>query len=153
MRDIHSTTLIQTLHPKVRADFQAFIEECEQQFNVTIRIMQALRTFAEQQAIYDQGRTKPGEIVTKSPPGASFHQYGLAVDLCVLMPDGKLDWNYDNGKFANIAAQWSITWGGNWTGGFKDLPHFEEKMGHNWRDLLDLYNKKDFIPGTTYVNI
>jgi peptidoglycan L-alanyl-D-glutamate endopeptidase CwlK len=153
MRDQHSIPILAKLHPKVRQDFQDFIEQCENTYDVTIRIVQGLRTFEEQQAIYDQGRTKPGAIVTKAPPGSSYHNYGMAVDVVPLTADKKgLDWNYDFSKWAILGTKWGISWGGNWTG-FKDLDHFEEKCGHNWRDLLDMYNRKDFIPGTQYVNI
>ena len=41
------------------------------------------------------------------------------------------------------------TWGGNWK--FTDNPHFEKRG--DWKNLLVKYNKKDFIPGTKYVNI
>ena len=152
MRDAHSVEKLNELHPKVREDFRSFIEECEQQFGITIRIVSAMRTMEEQEKIYAQGRTSPGPIVTKAIPGSSYHNYGLACDLLPLTTDGKLDYSYQQYKWANIAEQWGITWGGSWTG-FKDPDHWEAKMGHNWRDLLDLYNKKDFIEGTEYVNI
>lgn len=50
------------------------------------RGMQALisdgfRTFAEQDAIFARGRTKPGDIVTNARGGQSNHNYGLAVDM------------------------------------------------------------------------
>ena len=152
MRDAHSLSLIQQLHPKVRTDFQAFIEECESVYNLTIRIVSAYRSMEEQERIYNQGRTTPGVIVTKSIPGSSYHNFGLAVDLGPLKDNGEVNYLYDFSLWANIGSQWNITWGGNWTG-FKDLDHWECKMGHNWRDLLDLYNAKKFTPGTQYVDI
>ena len=151
MRDQQSAALIQQLHPKVRADFQAFIEECEQQFDLTIRIVSAYRSMEEQEKIYAQGRTAPGEVVTKAIPGSSYHQYGLAADIVPLSVSGEPNYNYDQSKWLNIASQWNIAWGGSWSG-FKDRDHWEEKCGHNWRDLLDLYNQKKFIPGTNYVD-
>lgn len=39
-----------------------------------------VRTFDEQAAIYAQGRTKPGKIVSDAQPGESPHQYGCASD-------------------------------------------------------------------------
>lgn len=152
MKDPQSVTLIQTLHPKIRQDFQDFIEEIESNFNVTVRVVSALRTMEEQEKIYAQGRTSPGPIVTKAPPGSSYHNWGLAVDIVPLSSSGGLNYNYDQSKWTNIAAQYDITWGGNWSG-FKDMDHWENKMGHNWRDLLDLYHQKKFIPGTQYVDI
>lgn len=152
MRDAHSIPLIALLHPKVRASFQAFIEASEEKYNITIRIVQGLRTFAEQDAIYQQGRTTPGKIVSNAPAGSSYHNYGLAVDI-VPLNGHTMDWDYDFGKWAPIAAQYKITWGGNFPGTFKDYDHFENKCGLNWRDLLKKRQAKDFIPGTEYVNI
>ena len=31
--------------------------------------------------------------------------------------------------------------------------HFEKSFGYTWRQLKAKHDKKDFIPGTTYVNI
>lgn len=140
-----------TLHPKVRTDFKQFIEDAEEGLNITLRISQALRTMEEQQSLYDLGRTKSGSIVTNAKPGSSYHNYGLAVDL-VVMVDGKLDWNYDMGKLVTYAIKHGIAWGGNWKK-FKDKPHFEKTFGINWKDMLSKYQKKDFITGTKYINL
>ncbi len=40
-----------------------------------------MRTHAEQNSLYAQGRTKPGQVVTWVRGGSSYHNYGLAVDL------------------------------------------------------------------------
>ena len=37
-----------------------------------------LRTYAESDALYAQGRTKPGKIVTNAKAGQSYHNFGLA---------------------------------------------------------------------------
>jgi len=52
------------------------------------------RSNEEQAALYAQGRTKPGPIVTKALPGQSYHNHkpALAYDVAVLV-NGKLDWN------------------------------------------------------------
>ena len=39
-----------------------------------------LRTFAEQDKLYAQGRTTPGPIVTNAQSGQSPHEYGCATD-------------------------------------------------------------------------
>jgi len=152
MRDAQSIPLIHTLHPKVKGDFQAFIEEIEQQFDLTIRVISAYRSMEEQEAIYAQGRTKPGEIVSNAPPGSSYHNWGMAVDIAPLGVSGEINYNYDQSKWQNIASQWNITWGGAWKGSFQDKDHWEEKLA-NWRDLLTLYHQSKFIDGTRYVAI
>jgi hypothetical protein len=96
------------------------------------------RTMAEQQKIYNQGRTTPGSIVTRAKPGFSAHNYGLAVDLCPLKKDGSdFDWNCDEDKFykpmAEIAVKKGLTAGFYWTvkhDGIHDAPHIEHPR---WR--------------------
>jgi D-alanyl-D-alanine carboxypeptidase len=41
---------------------------------------QGFRTYAEQDALYQQGRTTPGSIVTHARGGKSLHNFGLAID-------------------------------------------------------------------------
>lgn len=154
MKDPKSIPVIAKLHPNVRETFTGFIEEAENALGITLRVVQGLRTFAEQDAIYAQGRTKPGKIVTWSPAGASYHNYGLAIDVCPLKPDhSALDWSYDFMKLLPFSDKHSITAGLNFPAGKKDPDHFELKLGLNWRELLHRYQAKDFIPGTEYVNI
>lgn len=142
MRDTLSIERLQKLHPKVREVFKAFIEEAEKlNINTTLRIMQGLRTFAEQDVIYQQGRTKPGAIVTMAKPGYSYHNYGLAVDLCEL--DGQrnnvVDWKFNMGLLKGIAQKHGITWGGDFKT-IKDKPHFEISFGYSVEQLLAMRN-------------
>lgn len=154
MRDPSNDGKIKLLHPKIRSDFQAFIEHAEDELNISLSVVQGFRTFSQQQALYEQGRTKPGTIVTWSPAGTSYHNYGLAMDVCPYIAGKQgLDWNYDFSKLSAIAQRYNITWGGDFPKGKKDLDHFENKCGLNWRELLHRYNNKDFIPGTMYVTI
>ena len=44
-------------------------------------VVHTLRTYDEQQSLYEQGRTEPGKIVTNARGGSSFHNFGLAMDL------------------------------------------------------------------------
>lgn len=164
MRDKISETRLQLLHPKVRDTFKKFIEEAEDGLNITLRIVQGLRTFAEQKAIYDQGRSTPGKIVSNAKPGSSYHNYGLAVDLGVI-ENGKINWNFDYKRINAYAKKYGIIWGADWDNdgltkadGDKDetlvdAPHFQLTLGYTWRTLLLKYNQKDFIKDTTYVNI
>lgn len=149
MKDTISIGRLGKLHPKIQPEVQKFIEDAESALFVTIRISQGTRTFEEQQAIYDQGRKTPGKIVTWSPPGASYHNYGIAIDVVVVNPDGTINWNFDYHKLLPYMGK--MTWGGVFPK--PDMDHFENKYGLNWRDLLHKYQIKDFIPGTEFVNI
>jgi hypothetical protein len=151
MRDRISIERLQWLHPRVKDAFKYFIEDAEEGLNITLRIVQGLRTFEEQDALYQQGRTTPGKIVTYSPAGTSYHNYGLAIDV-VPITGHVVNWDYKFRNLVKFATPLAITWGGDFLK-LKDLDHFEKKMGYNWRTLLDKYNRKDFIPGTELVNI
>ncbi|SRR5712692_7841459 len=152
MKDLSSIAKIAELHPKFRPLAQSFIEDAENALNITLRIVQGMRTFAQQQAIYDQGRTTPGNIVTKAKAGQSFHNYGISVDVCPVINNGtKLDWEYAFEKLVPFAAKYGITWGGYFLS--PDRDHFENKFGHMWQDLLAKYQAGNFIEGTHFVNL
>lgn len=112
------------VHPKLAAGVTRLIEELATQ-GLTVEVVQGLRTFAEQDALFAQGRTKKGQIVTNAKGGQSNHNYGLAVDLCPFV-DGKPQWN-DNLGFVRIGAEavkQGLEWGGSWKK-FIDKPHVQ----------------------------
>lgn len=138
MKDDLSLIRLHKLHPKARPIFKAFIEEAEETLGIHLRIVQGMRTFAEQQAIYDQGRTKPGKVVTKAKPGSSYHQYGLAIDV-VPIENGDANWDYKYELLYPIAEKHGLTCGGKFKS-IVDKPHFEINFGRNWKELLADYN-------------
>jgi len=75
--DSGSYEKIMGLHPMIRYEILHLIKKCIDS-NVNIRVVQGYRTFAEQEALYAQGRSKPGPIVTNARGGWSNHNYGLA---------------------------------------------------------------------------
>jgi LysM repeat protein len=94
---------------------------------VRIRVQMGLRTWAEQDALYASGRTKPGKVVTNARGGQSFHNYGLAFDIVLLSPAGAPIWDAQHAGWltaGQIGVALGLNWGGHWRG-FKDLPHFE----------------------------
>lgn len=142
MLDKYSDDRVSKLHPKVRQTFFDFINECEKTLNIVLRITIGYRTIDEQNELYAQGRTNPGNIVTKAKGGQSFHNFGLAVDLAVVV-SGKIDWNYDMALLKPIALKYGIKWGGDWKS-IKDKPHFEITFGfkENCSELLAKVNAK-----------
>jgi len=149
MRDKISISRIQALHPTIRPDVKSFITEAEEALDITLRIVEGLRTIDEQNALYAQGRTTPGKIVTRAKGGSSYHNYGLAIDL-VEIKDLKANWDFDYKKLLPWAQKYGFTWGGSFKS-ILDKPHFEKTFGNNWRDLLDKHKKGKFISGTKYV--
>ena len=81
------------------------------------------RTQAEQDALYAQGRTKPGNIVTWTRK--SKHIDGTAFDIAILK-NGKITWNPgDYTKAGEIGRAVGLVWGGDFKTS-KDRPHFEK---------------------------
>ena len=138
--DTPTKNRIAKLHPSVRNEVTTIIQECNKALTgrAKVRITQGLRTFAEQDALYQQGRTKPGKKVTNAKAGQSIHNYGFAVDIVLIIDrktaswDTKKDW--DNDQIAE--------WGGNWKT-FKDLPHFDKRGFNSWKKLSKLKQDKN----------
>lgn len=101
---------------------------------VPIVITQGLRTIAEQNGLYAQGRTKPGQIVTNAKGGYSYHNFGVAIDFALLLPNGGVSWDTKRDGDGDGIPDWDEVvadakslgwvWGGDWKS-FKDLPHFQ----------------------------
>ena len=92
-------------------------------------VTQGYRSPAEQDALYEQGRTKPGLVVTYKRGGESKHNLvpARALDVAFLLSNGQVNWSAELlAKFAGLmkAASKVVRWGGDWPG-FKDRPHFE----------------------------
>lgn len=97
---------------------------------------------AAQKALFDQGRTTPGPIVTNAPPFYSSHNYGLAWDLCKdkdaqragLQPDWSKEAERDYRAMGAIAKELGLIWGGDWSK--PDMPHVQWP-GYVTRKQLD----------------
>jgi peptidoglycan L-alanyl-D-glutamate endopeptidase CwlK len=130
---------------------------CQQDF----QIVQGNRTQAEQNALYAQGRTKPGKIVTWTK--ASKHIGGRAIDFAALV-NGKVNWN--TRYYPVIAAAFKqaaqelkigVEWGGDWK--TKDWGHVQlspkfpasktPTAGVGWTvaDIQAALHKHGFDPG------
>lgn len=133
MRDQISTVRLSLLHPKARDTFKTFIEQAETALNTTLRITQGLRTIEEQNALYAQGRTKPGKVVTNAKGGSSYHNYGLAIDVVELV-NGQPNWHFDYVQLKPFADKLGIVWGGTFRS-IVDKPHFEISFGRKPSEL------------------
>ena len=120
-----SEARLQKLHPALVAALRRVVADLAAQ-GITIELVQGLRTFEQQDALYAKGRTQPGQIVTRAKGGESNHNYGLAADLCPFTNDTP-DWNAPMAVWAAIgvaAAAHGLEWGGAWKK-FIDKPHVE----------------------------
>lgn len=94
--------------------------------NIDVQVTQGLRSWAEQAALYAQGRTAPGGIVTNAQPGHSYHQFGLAVDVAPF-DAGIPDWNSAHPvwkRIVSVGVSVGLVDGAEWRT-FPDWPHFQ----------------------------
>lgn len=155
---------IALLHPEIRWEVEELIRKANDLISpeITIRIVQGLRTIEEQNELYAQGRTKPGKIVTNAKFGQSYHCYGLAFDFAFLVNGKEISWDTNKDWDKDLIPDWmevvnvfksaGYAWGGDWKS-IVDKPHIQKNFGYTWRQLLEKYNKEYFIPGTQYVNL
>lgn len=144
---------ISKMHPSLREKIEQDYIECNNSVlgaGVRLRFSQSYRSISEQDALYAQGRTKPGNIVTNARGGQSYHNYGLAFDMVLLIDtddngtfetaswdrlkdldkDKKSDWMEVVDFFKSKGWQW----GGDFKS-FKDYPHFQLTYGNSIADL------------------
>lgn len=104
---------------------------------INVQISEGHRSYARQNELYAQGRTKPGNIVTNAKGGQSWHNFGIAVDYFLTNTDGsKAVWTVNNDwrRVAQIGKSLGFEWGGDWTS-FKDYPHLQMTGGYTLAQL------------------
>lgn len=150
------------LHPSLQSEALEIYEEINQALSgrAICRAAYTLRTFDQQNDLYAIGRTKPGKIVTNAKGGQSYHNYGLAWDIVLLVDkdgngtfetaswqtnvdfdgDGKADWMEVIQIFKRYGWECGIDWH------FKDAPHVQKTFGKSIKWL----QSREKIQGTMY---
>ena len=83
-----------------------------------------LRSNDEQAALYAQGRTTGGEIVTNARGGYSNHNFGIAFDIGVFSGNRYLPESPLYKAVGALGMELGLECGGNWTS-IVDQPHFQ----------------------------
>ena len=125
---------IDDLLPAAKERVEAFIKACERD-GIDLLVTSTYRDGESQNALYAQGRSKPGKIVTNAKAGFSFHNYRCAVDVVPIV-NGKCVWDdpklWDTiGRHGKDAG---LEWAGNWMS-FPETPHFQYTGGLTIRQL------------------
>lgn len=125
---------INELDPRVAAKCLALQDACKDA-GIDLLITSTYRDNASQDAIYAQGRTTPGKIVTNAKAGQSWHNYRLAFDM-VPVVNGKAMWNDAATweRIGRLAESVGLEWAGRWTK-FKELAHCQWTGGLTLKDL------------------
>lgn len=141
---------IEDLLPPVRIKCIAFMSLCEHA-GIQVVITSTFRDFESQNALYAQGRTKPGRIVTNAKAGDSYHNHRVAFDV-VPLRHGKPVWGTSGDGIDNNPADderddlelWQrvgaigesigLEWAGRWKR-FREFPHFQFTGGLSLADF------------------
>lgn len=117
------------LLPPVRTRAEAFRATCALN-GLEVLIYCTYRSEEEQNALYAQGRTQPGRIVTNARGGESLHNHRCAFDFVPLVA-GKPAWS-DAALYRKagiIAESVGLEWAGRWTGSLRETAHCQYTGG------------------------
>lgn len=122
-RDIKdANSKLQEAYEYAKAEYQKLYPNEPQPFLTCVH-----RSNEEQAALFAQGRTTKGPIVTNAKPGQSKHNKkpSDAIDIGFITLQKKLSWDLKYFKrFADIIKTKGIKWGGDFKS-IPDAPHFE----------------------------
>lgn len=132
--DERSEKNIATLLPEVQPMARALVQKAAAN-GIQIKVLSGLRSYAEQDALYAQGRTASGNIVTKARGGYSNHNFGIAFDIGVFEGNRYLGTSPKYKAVGALGMDLGLEWGGNWKS-MVDEPHFQ--LRPSWAtDLLE----------------
>jgi len=120
---------VDDLIPPAKTRVEAFLAAAKAA-GIDLLVTSTYRDNASQNALYAQGRTTPGKIVTNAKAGQSWHNYKCAVDVVPIVA-GKPRWDVKDevwqqvGKLGKAAG---LEWAGDWKR-FKEYPHFQYTGG------------------------
>jgi hypothetical protein len=72
---------LELLHPEFRVRLERVVTRMEVEFGHQVKVVETLRHQTRQNHLYEQGRTRPGEVVTWTR--SSNHSTGLAADVII----------------------------------------------------------------------
>jgi len=129
-----SSRKIEDLNPKVQVLANALITECKNH-GIDLIITSTYRDIEAQNALYAQGRTTKGAIVTNAKGGQSFHNFRVAFDVVPIV-NGKCVWSNSAlwKQIGAIGESVGLEWAGGWKS-FKEKPHFQYTGGHTLADF------------------
>lgn len=125
---------ITDLLPVVAAKAFAFVAACKDA-GIDVLITSTVRDNEAQAALFEQGRSLPGKIVTNARAGESFHNHACAFDFVPIV-NGKAQWNDDRtfAQCGQIAESVGLEWAGRWTK-FTEFAHCQYTGGLTIKDL------------------
>lgn len=114
---------LEDLHPAFLPVARAVLEDAQKRVGDSIvRVVQTFRSVADQAAAKAAGKSKVS---------LGWHQFGLALDVAIITPEGAYITDGNDTRYALVGAaamDHGCIWGGNWIH-FKDAAHVEWHPG------------------------
>ncbi|HEX2536073.1 MAG TPA: M15 family metallopeptidase [Chitinophagaceae bacterium] len=158
---------IQWLHPALRNEATMIYARIATALagRAVCRFSSTLRTAEEQEALYARGRTLPGPKVTNARGGHSYHNYGLAIDIVLLVdtqeaglyetPSWETSLRFDDAHRSHwqpiVSAFKAYGWEWGGAGSLAGMPHFQKILGYSIARLQQLQAAGAFLPGGSYL--
>lgn len=131
------------LYPDFKVRVIRLYQDMWANYRKLMRCTYSVRSIAEQDELYEYGRSKPGSIVTRAKGGLSAHNYGIAIDSCFAGLDPFLEkisgeestflWH----RYGQLGEAHGMKWGKPW----HDLPHLELTYGISMEDIHNHYKE------------
>lgn len=109
------------LHPLVKEQAILLMDKCKQQ-GLNAKIIETYRSQERQNYLYEQGRSRPGQIVTWTK--SSNHTARKAFDVIQNVKGDEYNSAFLT-KVGKLAKEFGLDWGGTWS--TPDKPHFENQ--------------------------
>ncbi len=122
--DQRSEKVIATLHPRLQPIARQFVKDAAEA-GIDARLISGTRTAQEQNALFAQGRTVPGKIVTHAQAWQSNHNFKIAFDAGVFVNGIYQDESPLYLKLVPIGKALGLFAGADWSGNTEDDPHYE----------------------------
>lgn len=143
---------LSTVHPELARRWRLVAADMLKMYGETLIIAEAFRSPAQQLNFWKIGRKQLANgawiivdakaVVTRAPPGSSWHEFGLALDSCFAGPDAWLEHSRKHDfdrlwdAYGKQVEAHGLRWGADWDGdgkrnhdGLVDRPHMEMSHG------------------------
>ena len=149
--DERSEATLATLDPKAQPMFRQFLclaKATAATFGCDYCLISGYRSWAEQDALYAQGRKTDGPIVTHAAGGYSFHNFKISGDAGVFFgklymdggtPAQQAKAHQVHAACAQHAAACGLLCGASWKS-MPDEPHYQVDVGHDSPTAADRAN-------------
>ncbi len=152
-QDPGTKAILDQVYPDLRVRILKTYTNVFENLGLLMRSTSGFRSMEEQKKLWKIGRDENGkeipgaELVTKSAPGSSWHEYGLAVDTCWRGIDPFMDYLQQRDgaeatkrwyEFGRYAEGNGLTWGGKFHT-ISDKPHCQKNYGLTIDKAQELY--------------